>query len=210
MKNLIIPLIYPSILGTVLTLFSFYASAHGYIRMPESRAYLCSFNDYLKEPKIPLNNDCGLGPEYEPQSIETQKGFPESGPPDGLIASGGGIERFSPLDVQTPTRWHKIDMKTGLNTFTWYLTMAHATDNWRSFITKNGWDQSAPLTRSAFELTPFCQRDDHGAMPLIEVDINFICDVPADHEGYHVILATWDVDNTQNAFYQVIDVNLSN
>ncbi|WP_350631453.1 lytic polysaccharide monooxygenase [Providencia stuartii] len=110
MKNLIIPLIYPSILGTVLTLFSFYASAHSYIRMPESRAYLCSFNDYLKEPKTPLNNDCGLGPEYEPQSIETQKGFPESGPPDGLIASGGGIERFSPLDVQTPTRWHKIDI----------------------------------------------------------------------------------------------------
>ncbi|WP_426207288.1 lytic polysaccharide monooxygenase [Providencia sp. PROV272] len=63
-----------------------------------------------KEPKTPLNNDCGLGPEYEPQSIETQKGFPESGPPDGLIASGGGIERFSPLDVQTPTRWHKIDI----------------------------------------------------------------------------------------------------
>ncbi|WP_321158336.1 lytic polysaccharide monooxygenase, partial [Providencia stuartii] len=34
--------------------------------------------------------------------------------------------------------------------------------------------------------------------------------IPTDREGYHVILAIWDVADTNNAFYQVIDVNLSN
>lgn len=28
--------------------------------------------------------------------------------------------------------------------------------------------------------------------------------------GYHVILAVWDVADTSNAFYNVIDVNLVN
>lgn len=34
--------------------------------------------------------------------------------------------------------------------------------------------------------------------------------VPTDRSGYHVILAVWDIDDTANAFYQVIDVNLKN
>ncbi len=31
-----------------------------------------------------------------------------------------------------------------------------------------------------------------------------------DRSGYHVILAVWDVADTANAFYNVIDVNLIN
>lgn len=34
--------------------------------------------------------------------------------------------------------------------------------------------------------------------------------VPNDRNGYHVILAVWDVADTSNAFYNVIDVNLVN
>ena len=34
--------------------------------------------------------------------------------------------------------------------------------------------------------------------------------VPTDRSGYHVILAVWDVADTANAFYNVIDVNLIN
>lgn len=34
--------------------------------------------------------------------------------------------------------------------------------------------------------------------------------VPTDRNGYHVILAVWDVADTSNAFYNVIDVNLVN
>ncbi|MDV5225444.1 lytic polysaccharide monooxygenase [Providencia rettgeri] len=208
MRYLTVSSLYTGILGTLLIVSSFQVNAHGYVRLPESRSYQCSVNSYDGTTKTPTNPNCKDGGLYEPQSIETQKGFPESGPPDGKIASGG-IERFSDLDEQNPTRWHKIDMKTGKNTFTWFLTMQHSSANWRFFITKNGWDQSAPLTRATFELTPFCRRDDNGTMPPLRTDIEFSCDIPTDREGYHVILATWDVADTQNAFYQVIDVNLS-
>lgn len=208
MRYLTISPIYISILGTLFIASSFQVNAHGYVRLPESRSYQCSVDSYDGTAKTPTNPNCKDGGLYEPQSIETQKGFPESGPPDGKIASGG-IERFSDLDEQSPTRWNKVDMKTGANTFIWFLTMAHSTTNWRFFITKNGWDQSAALTRSAFDLIPFCQRDDNGAKPTTGVDIKFNCNIPTDREGYHVILATWDVADTQNAFYQVIDVNLS-
>ncbi|MFP3600027.1 lytic polysaccharide monooxygenase, partial [Chryseobacterium sp. SIMBA_029] len=33
--------------------------------------------------------------------------------------------------------------------------------------------------------------------------------VPANRTGYHIILAVWDVADTTNAFYNVIDVNVT-
>lgn len=55
------------------------AYAHGYMDSPASRALLCKQGE---------NNNCGAV-QYEPQSIEAKKGFPEAGPEDGKIASGG-------------------------------------------------------------------------------------------------------------------------
>lgn len=201
-------LIYISLLAVLPLIFSSQVNAHGFVTKPESRAYQCSVH-HSRNDRAPTNFNCGIGPTYEPQSIETQKGFPITGPVDKKIASGG-LEPFLILDEQTPTRWNKINMRTGANIFTWRLTAAHSTANWRFFITKTGWDNSSPLTRSAFDLTPFCERTDNGAVPPLEQDINFSCDIPRDRQGYHVILATWDVANTPNAFYQVIDVNLQN
>lgn len=34
--------------------------------------------------------------------------------------------------------------------------------------------------------------------------------MPTDRNGYHLILAVWEIADTGNAFYQVIDVNLVN
>lgn len=173
------------------------ASAHGYVESPASRAYQC---------KQQLNTQCG-SVQYEPQSVEGLKGFPQAGPPDGHIASADKATFFE-LDQQTPTRWNKLNLRTGENTFTWNLTARHSTTSWRYFITKPGWDTSQPLSRASFDLTPFCQYDDGGAIPAAKVSHK--CTIPADRSGSHVILAVWDVADTGNAFYQAIDVNLSN
>lgn len=200
MKKLTLSLALLSLLSPLLSLLSFQASAHGYLTSPPSRTYLC---------KLETNKNCGDDAQYTPQGVEGPKSFPGTGPADGSLASGGnGL--YKTLDEQTPTRWSKTNLKTGAATFTWYLTAAHRTTNWRFFITKTGWDQSAPLSRAAFDLTPFCQRDDNGAKPPNETPINFQCTIPTDRTGYHVIYATWDVYDTDNAFYQVIDVNLTN
>lgn len=168
------------------------ASAHGYIDSPGSRGYLC---------KLGQNTDCGAV-VYEPHSLEAPKGFPAAGPADGKIASAGGI--FPKLDEQSANRWTKVNMSSGTNTFHWTLTAAHATSSWKYYITKPNWNPDAPLTRDSFDLTPFCSVDYGGVRPPFSYSDT--CNVPA-RTGYHVILAVWEIADTANAFYNVIDVN---
>ncbi|MGF7087338.1 chitin-binding protein [Kroppenstedtia sanguinis] len=168
--------------------------AHGYIESPASRAYLCKQGE---------NTDCGPV-MYEPQSVEGKGSFPESGPPDGQIA-GGGV--FPDLDAQTADRWQKVTLQGGQNTFKWHLTAPHSTHEWKYYITKKDWDPNQPLTRAALDPV-FCHYNDGGAKPPETVVHE--CSVPTDRSGYHLILGVWEIADTPNAFYQVIDVNLVN
>ncbi|MBU4682253.1 lytic polysaccharide monooxygenase [Cedecea davisae] len=173
---------------------------HGYVSNPPSRALLCS------EKGDHLNKNCGAV-QYEPQSLEAPKGFPEKGPVDGHIASAGH-ENYAELDEQTPTRWHHVSLANGKQDFTWTLTADHKTEKWRFFITKKDWDPSKKLTRAQFDLTnPICEQDGKGEIPGDVVTIKD-CTIPADYKGYHVILGVWDIADTGNAFYQVIDTDI--
>lgn len=175
-------------------LLSRQVSAHGYVVSPESRGYAC---------KLGQNADCGAI-IWEPQSLEAPKGFPQSGPADGRIASAGAAH-FAPLDAQTATRWSKRNLQPGSNRFTWRFTANHSTHTWRYFITRQGWNPNLPLSRSSFDLTPFCSVEGNYRQPPMEV--THTCNVP-NRSGYHVILAVWDIGDTANAFYNVIDVNV--
>lgn len=175
----------------LVTVFADHASAHGYIESPASRSYLC------KQGK---NTNCGAV-QYEPQSIEAIGNFPTTGPKDGEI-TGGGI--FKELFEQKSNRWTKETLQTGRNTFTWKLTAPHATDNWKYYITKTNWNKNKPVKRSDLEL--FCTVDNKGAKP--NSTVSHQCTIPADHTGYHLILGVWDIADTPNAFYQVIDANI--
>ncbi|WP_136605763.1 lytic polysaccharide monooxygenase [Paenibacillus dokdonensis] len=167
------------------------ASAHGYVQSPGSRAYLC---------KTGVNSNCG-SIVYEPQSLEAPKGFPAAGPADGKIASANGA--FPTMDEQTSTRWSKVNMSPGTNTFTWNLTARHSTTSWKYYITKQNWNPNAALTRDSFDLTPFCSVNYTGQPPATYSDT---CTVPS-RTGYQVILAVWEIADTANAFYNVIDVD---
>lgn len=181
-------------LGAAGTLaFADTASAHGYIEAPASRAYLC---------KLQQNTGCGAV-QYEPQSVETKGNFPDAGPADGKLASGG---IFLELDEQTPNRWKKVDMNTGKNTFTWYLTAPHSTKEWKYYITKKDWDPNQPLKRSDLEL--IAKFEDGGKKPANRTSHDIT--IPADRTGYHVLLGVWEIADTGNAFYQVVDLNLRN
>ena len=170
--------------------------SHGYVSQPGSRSYLC---------KLGENTNCGAV-QYEPQSVEGVDGsprFPIGGPADGTIAAAGS-PAWSELNAQTPARWSKNDIAAGTNVFTWQFTANHVARDWRYFITTPDWDQSQPLSRSAFELTPFCEYD--GGMVRPPMTVQHACEVPA-REGYQVILAVWDVGDTAASFYNAIDVN---
>lgn len=89
--------------------FSDILPSHGFIDSPPSRAFLCSGSGGN------LNKACGPV-QYEPQSVEGLKGFPERGPADGEIASGGNAT-FNALNEQTSTRWYKSPINSGENFF---------------------------------------------------------------------------------------------
>ncbi|WP_068774788.1 lytic polysaccharide monooxygenase [Paenibacillus sp. FJAT-26967] len=172
-------------------LFAKSASAHGYIEGPASRAALC---------KTGANVGCGAI-QYEPQSLEAKGNYPAAGPADGQIAGAGA---FPELNVQTADRWTKVNLNTGANNFTWKLTAAHATKEWKYYITKPGWNPNKTLARSDFDL--FCSFNDGGKRP--DFSVTHSCNIPTDRTGYNVILAVWEISDTGNAFYNVIDVNL--
>lgn len=174
------------------------AYAHGFVEKPASRAALCSQNYGA------LNLMCG-NIMYEPQSLEAPKGFPQNGPADGKIASAGGLFGGI-LDQQTSDRWFKNTITGGLNTFTWKYTAPHLTSKWHYYMTKSAWNPNKPLTRADLELIGTVEHNGSAASNNLTHTIN----VPTDRSGYHIILAVWDVADTSNAFYSVIDVNLIN
>ncbi|WP_163834418.1 N-acetylglucosamine-binding protein GbpA [Spartinivicinus ruber] len=169
--------------------------AHGYVSQPESRSLKCKQGDNVK---------CGPV-QYEPQSVEGPDGFPNGGPEDGKIASAG-LSQFSQLNEQTVNRWNKTNLKPGPNKFSWHFTANHVTKNFNYYITKPNWNPNAQLSRSSFDLQPFCTIPGNNARP--PVDVTHQCNVP-NRKGYHVILAVWDVGDTVMSFYQAIDVNIN-
>lgn len=177
------------------------ALAHGYVSQPASRAFMCNANMGSQ------NKDCGSGPLYEMQSVEGADGFPElnNGPEDGHIASAG-VASMSRLDEQSETRWVKHPISAGKQSFTWTYTAPHKAKSWDYWITKADWNPNQPLTRASFETQPFCHIEGNNRQPALGADEAQECIVPA-REGYHVILAAWDVSDTAATFYNVIDVD---
>lgn len=178
------------------------ASAHGYVSNPPSRAYqgnmdkgIIGWNTAFQTYGSAIDN---------PQSLEGKKGFPIAGPEDGKIASVNEVLGDDKLDTQDSNQWKKQNLKTGINTFTWTYTASHPTSKWHYYMTKTGWDQNKPLNRDELELIGTVDYDGSTAStnPSHQVTI------PSDRSGYHVILAVWDVSDTANAFYNVIDANI--
>ncbi|RMI09511.1 hypothetical protein EBM89_10030 [Cellulomonas triticagri] len=171
------------------------AWSHGYVGGEESGLVA----------RAAMKENVGLGDvQYEPQSIEGRKGFPEAGPADGQLASAGNA-RFAELDEQSADRWLKNEISPGRNTLSWTYTAPHPTTKWEYFMTKPGWDPEQPLQRSSLELIETVVHD--GTRP--NQGEAHVVDVPADRSGYHVIYAVWTVDDTANAFYNVIDVDVA-
>lgn len=185
-----------SIAGLALPVFtSGVANSHGFVQSPASRQEACS-NGTL--------NDCGAI-QWEPQSAEGPKGFPEAGPVDGSICSAGK-EGFSELDDPRGGQWPTTDVAAGQDfQFQWKITAAHSTTSFRYFVTKDGWDPNKPLSRDQLEPAPFVDVDYGGAQPPNTYTHDGT--MPEGKTGRHVILGVWDIADTANAFYSCADVN---
>lgn len=180
--------------------------AHGYVSTPISRGYQGQLH----------NREGGLNAAHQlygnvisnPQSLEYRKGFPEAGPRDGRIASAeGGLGQINDfvLDNQDADRWTKQSVKTGDLDLKWTYTALHRTTKWHYYITKPGWNPNEPLNRASFE--KIAEVSHNGTLPVVGETHSIT--IPEDRIGYHVILAVWDIADTPNAFYNVIDANVT-
>ncbi|WP_306320552.1 MULTISPECIES: lytic polysaccharide monooxygenase [unclassified Streptomyces] len=192
--------VYASVLGLTtagaFALSAGGASGHGYTDLPISRQKLCA-NGTVK--------GCG-DIQWEPQSVEGLKGFPAAGPADGHICSGGH-GNFGALDAAKQpngTAWPTTQVSAGQSqTFRWQFTARHSTTDFRYYITKDGWDQSQPLTRASLNTTPFLTVPYQGQPPAT---LSHTGTLPSGKSGHHVILAVWTIADTANAFYACSDV----
>jgi len=169
------------------------AQAHGWTTSPMSRAGFCDLGTVT---------DCGAI-QWEPQSVEGPKGFPNGGPVDGTICAGG-LARFAELDDPRGGAWPATAVSPGPFTFTRNLPAPHATSTFDYYITKDGYDPTQPLTRDDLELTPFLSVPYDGRQPSFTV--SHTGTLP-ERSGRHLILAVWNIADTGNAFYQCSDVD---
>ncbi|WP_199553181.1 lytic polysaccharide monooxygenase [Streptomyces sp. N35] len=172
------------------------ASSHGYTDLPISRQKLCQNGTVT---------GCGAI-QWEPQSVEGPKGFPAAGPADGKICSAG-LGQFDALN--SPTKpgggaWPATSVSSGSTyTFRWQFTARHSTTDFRYYITKNGWNQSAPLSRSSLDTAPFLTVPFSGQPPAT---LSHSGKLPSGKSGRHIVLAVWTIADTGNAFYACSDV----
>ncbi|MFJ9924544.1 MULTISPECIES: lytic polysaccharide monooxygenase auxiliary activity family 9 protein [Streptomyces] len=173
------------------------ASGHGYTDLPVSRQKLCADGTV---------KGCG-DIQYEPQSVEGPKGFPAAGPADGQLCNGG-VDRFTQLSSPTApsgAAWPTTKVTGGQSyTFRWQFTARHATTDFKYYVTKPGWNQNHPLSRSDLNLTPFLTVPYNGQQP--PATLSHSGTLPTGLSGHHVILAVWTIADTGNAFYACSDV----
>ncbi|WP_439373293.1 lytic polysaccharide monooxygenase [Bradyrhizobium sp. DASA03120] len=209
-----------ALFGCALSLFALAsACAQGRLTEPASRVVLCAEH---------LNKDCPID-LWRANAMESGKFFPATKgglldpvaptdvqnavpPQDGRIAGSSARGDVPLLDEQTPTRWEKVRLHSGAKQkFKWEYGEARLTRRWNYFITRIGWNPSAPLTRAQFEVKPFCTAQNLG-QPFWDPYANLmpqeptvhVCELPK-RTGYHVILAVWEVANSPMAFYQIVD-----
>ncbi|OKI04512.1 chitin-binding protein [Streptomyces sp. CB02923] len=169
------------------------ASSHGYTDSPISRQKLCA-NGTVK--------NCGAI-QWEPQSVEGPKGFPNGGPADGKICAGGN-GRFKELDDPRGGQWPATKVSAGSYTFSWRFTASHATTDFRYYITKDGWNPNRAVTRADLELTPFLKVPYNGQRP--PYTYTHPGTLPSGKTGRHLIVGVWTIADTGNAFYACSDV----
>ncbi|MEV8098815.1 lytic polysaccharide monooxygenase auxiliary activity family 9 protein [Kitasatospora sp. NPDC085879] len=181
---------------------------HGAVSSPPSRAqlYLESWQaNGLEAGKFFPAAQAGLADPFAPDDIRNVQP-----PADGKIASAGK-DFAAPLDA-VDTDWKKHQVTSGQNLeITWGFHAEHKTRRFNYFLTKNGWDPNQPLTRAQFEPKPF-HSVQLAEQPYWEHQLNpgnpvtHTLRLPQRNAGHQVLLAVWEVADTGNAFYQVIDL----
>lgn len=183
--------------------------AHGSMSVPPSRVYHCAQGN-IENPSDPACRT--VVQQYGTQAFYNWNGVNQANAngnhqavvPNGKLCSGNN-PMFQGLDL--PLNWtaHPIAPNSqGRFVFEFRASAPHATRDWIFYITRNGWDGSAPLRWS--DLDEFCRL---GNTPLSAGNVYRLnCPLPQ-RSGKHVIYNTWQRSDSPEAFYTCVDVQFT-
>ncbi|PVZ11473.1 chitin-binding protein [Pseudomonas sp. URIL14HWK12:I9] len=196
--------------------------AHGGVFLPKSRAVRAWERGVAgMDASIPYSLEAGkFFPAYQTGLIDPVGGPDDSPshlqPADGQIASAGHPQArlLDEVASETGAPWptHSVQARQSLR-FEWHYSAIHAARRWNYFITRPDWDPSKKLSRAQFESEPFTTVQ-FDLVPTWRYREELLPPDPTVHEitlpyreGYHVLLAVWEVADTGMAFYQVVDLS---
>lgn len=191
---------------------------HGHVFTPPSRAYYAFLEGWLDEGAMNQREAGKFFPLTDVDKVldpYAKDDVPGGAPPpaDGKIASAG---QATGTQLDAPgTHWIKNPVRNGeFLDISWHFSASHKARRWKYFITKADWDPEQALSRDQFGSEPFftVQNDYH---PYWGDEAHQLYPVsPTTHqlqlpkrEGYHVLLAVWEIADTDKAFYQVVDLD---
>jgi len=197
------------------------ASAHGAMMIPGSRTFFC-YEDGLTSTGqiVPQNPACqaavaqsGTTPLYNWFAVGNRSGATSGGTvgfiPDGKLCSGNSnYYDFSGFD-QVNANWPVTHLTSGANIDINYNRWAAHPGTFRLFITKDGWDQTKPLTWADMESAPFSTVTDPpntGTVATLQSYYHWSATLPANKTGHHIIYSVWARSDSSETFYGCSDV----
>ena len=191
---------------------SIQAYSHGTMTNPISRIYNC----FLENPENPKSDACKEAVSVGgTQALYDWNGVNQGNAndmhmdvvPDGQLC-GGGQELFKGLNLARDDWFTNSVMpdSNGNLQFVFRATAPHSTEYFNFFITKDGYDPLNPLKWSDLETVPFCS--------ITEVELtngNYVmnCPFPSNKTGRHIIYNIWQRNDSPEAFYTCIDVDIT-
>lgn len=197
------------------------ASAHGAMMIPGSRTFFC-YEDGLTSTGqiIPQNPACqaaiatsGTTPLYNWFAVGNRSGTTSGETsaliPDGKLCSGNSnYYDFSGFD-QVNANWPVTHLTAGATMQIQYNKWAAHPGTFSLYITKDGWDQTKPLTWADLESTPFSTvtlPPSVGTPGSISSYYYWNATLPAAKTGRHVIYSIWARSDSVETFYGCSDV----
>ncbi len=198
------------------------ASAHGAMMIPGSRTFLC-YEDGLTSTGqiVPQNPACqaavatsGTTPLYNWFAVGNRSGATSGGTvgfiPDGKLCSGNSnYFDFSGFD-HVDANWPVTHLTAGADIQIKYNKWAAHPGTFSLYVTKQGWDQTQPLTWADMNTTPFSTATlppSVGDPGSVSSYYYWNATLPAGLTGRHIIYSVWARSDSTETFYGCSDVD---
>ncbi|HEY0211197.1 lytic polysaccharide monooxygenase [Acerihabitans sp.] len=161
------------------------------------------------------------GPVFPPFQDDVWSATP---PLDDFILSGGQGGEISTVNLTDNQiailtlfairQWPRLRLSAGqLLNVEWLYDRPRLTRGYRAFITRDGWNPNARITRAQLEPFPFWQ-DINQAIPYwrypaaLQPKTHHAISIPFNKRGHHVIVLLWLIADFEDAVYQAFDIEI--